>query len=626
MSKTSSKINPVDIISKLSWGESEDLEFKSARGGLPKSLWETYSAMANAQGGVILLGVKDDGTVVGIENIAKIKKDFWDTINNRSKVSINLLSNSDIQEVDHPQGNFLAIHVPQATRRKQPVYIGMNPLTGTYRRNAEGDYHCSEHEVKRMLMDQSEEATDSKILENFSLEDLDLATLHQYRQRLASRQPTHPWLDEDDKNLLKKLGGWRVCRQSGIEGLTLAGLLMFGREETIREGLPQYHVDYREKLSDATQTRWTDRLTLDGAWPGNLYQFYFRVIHKLATDLKLPFQLDNELVRKGETPVHEAIREALVNALIHADYHGVGGVIVEKYINRFEFSNPGSLLISFDQLLHGGVSECRNKALQKMFTLIGAAEKAGSGVDKIRAGWNSQHWRSPIIRESMQPDRVLWVLPMMSLIPKESLEKLKKQFGAKFSKFTPHEVQALVTADIEGFVDNARMRQITGCHPADITKLLQKLVSKDILVQNGQGRWTQYRLPPLSDSVHTLPHSIHKAPDSVHKGGQLEHKYEITDFEWVKLQEIAKQAKINKRLPPKQMEQIILRLCKDRWLTRNQISELVERNSDGIRARYLTLMVQHNLLKLRYPDKPNRTDQAYKSVSETIYTENKFIN
>ena len=131
-----------------------------------------------------------------------------------------------------------------------------------------------------------------------------------------------------------------------------------------------------------------------------------------------------------------------------------------------------------EQLLSENISECRNKSLQTMFSMIGAAEKAGSGVDKIRMGWASQHWRSPVIREQMQPDRVLWGLPMISLIPEESLNRLKSIFEATFTNFDKLEIQALVTADIEKYVDNIRMRQITGKHPADITKLLQGLVEK----------------------------------------------------------------------------------------------------------------------------------------------------
>ncbi len=68
------------------------------------------------------------------------------------------------------------------------------------------------------------------------------------------------------------------------------------------------------------------------------------------------------------------------------------------------------------QLLQGGVSECRNKSLQLMFQLMGGGDKAGSGMDKIRAGWRAQHWRSPRLEEFLQPDRVKLVLPMVSLI------------------------------------------------------------------------------------------------------------------------------------------------------------------------------------------------------------------
>lgn len=539
----------------------------------------------------------------GVIDPARMKKSFWDTLNNRGKVSVNLLTEADVQEVAHADGAILAIRVPQATRYQRPVFLERNPLTGTYRRNFEGDYHCSEQEVSRMLSDRGEEPADSRIVEHFTMDDLDLPSVQQYRQRFASHKPTHPWLSEDDRSLLMKLGGWRRDRRSGSEGLTVAGLLMFGKDEAIREALPQYHVDFREKLSEDPQVRWTDRLTMDGTWAGNLFQFYLRVILRLEADLKLPFQLDRDLFRKGETVVHEAIREALVNALIHTDYQGQGGIIVEKYRDRFDFSNPGSLLISFDQLLRGNVSECRNKSLQLMFMMIGTAEKAGSGIDKIRRGWESQHWRFPKVTEQLQPDRVLWMLPMISMIPEESLERLTRLFGAGFARFSKLEVQALVTADLEGIVDNERMRQITGGHAADMTRLLQTLVGKKTLLQEGQGRWSRYRLPVVIDSVHKAEQSVHKAEHSVHKPEHSVHNEE--------LRAIASPARNQKRLLPEEMEKIILALCDGRWLTRNQLAELLDRNPDGLRSRFLTSMVAHNRLRLRYPDKPNRTDQAY---------------
>ncbi len=631
-------LNTLDILARLSWGEGDDLELKSAKGGLPGSLWETYSAMANTRGGVILLGVENDGAVSGINDSTVIRKNFWDVINNRGKVSVNLLQANDVQEIVHPLGLILAIRIPRATRYQVPIFIGQNPLTGTYRRNSEGDYRCTEQEISRMWSDRSQEPADSRILEHFTMEDLDLLSIQQYRQRLRSHKPTHPWLDENDKGLLTKLNGWRACRTTQVQGVTVAGLLMFGREEALREALPQYQIDFREKLSADPGIRWTDRLTLDGTWSGNLYQFYVRVIQKLSADLKLPFQLNEDLFRTGETIVHVALRETLVNALIHADYHGQGGIVIEKYHDRFEFSNPGSLLMSIDQILYGNISECRNKSVQTMFTMIGAAEKAGSGVDKIRLGWNSQYWRSPIVRDQMQPDRVLWVLPMVSLIPDASLARLKIRFGSKFSKCNQLEIQALVTADIEGYVDNARMRQITNKHAADITKLFQDLVSQGMLVQDGQGRWTRYCLSAVShsvhmagdsvhmagdsvhmagDSVHMAGDSVHMAGDSVHMAGDSVHIEQVSNDERDALLLIAAPARKNNRLPPAKMEQIILKLCLNRWLTRRELAELLDRHQDGLRSRFLTQMVSHGLLQLRYPDKPNRVDQAYSNLQST---------
>ncbi|NLF33210.1 MAG: transcriptional regulator [Planctomycetes bacterium] len=609
--------------------EDRDLEYKSARGGLPGSLWETYSAMANTDGGTILLGVEDDGRVSGLTDAMEMRQRFWDTVNNRGKVSTNLLSDPHVTDHDVEGRTVLAIRVPRAGRWERPVYVGQNPLNGTYRRNFDGDYRCSQQEVGRMLADRSEEPADSMILDGFGLDDLDDASVQQYRQRFSARTPDHPWLNEGVVGFLAKLGGWRTERRADREGLTVAGMLMFGKVDAIRaiEAIPEYHVDYRECLSDDPAVRWTDRLTVDGTWQTNLFQFYQRVIQRLSADLKRPFQLDEGLFRLGQTVVHEAIREALVNGLIHADYRGEGGVVVEKYRDRFEVSNPGTLLVSFDQLLRGGVSECRNKALQTMFLMIGAAEKAGSGIDKIRRGWQSQHWRLPSIQEQFQPARVRLVMPMVSLMPDGTLADLRRRFGAKFGKLSEDEVQAVVTAAVEGQVSNERMREVTNKHPADLTRVLHALVQKGFLTQDGQRRWATYRLRGghvrgMARSADSAADSIHKGTDSIHKADSIHKRswdssqmLEDMDAQTLaRLRQTAALAQAHRRLSPQETRNTIVKLCSGIYLTAFHLSELMNRSPVSLRSRFLRPLVQEGLLRLRYPDRPNRPDQAYTAV------------
>ena len=149
-------------------------------------------------------------------------------------------------------------------------------------------------------------------------------------------------------------------------------------------------------------------------------------------------------------------------------------------------------------------------------------------------------------------------------------------------------------------VDNVRMRQITGNHAADITRILQGLVGKKALIQEGRGRWTRYRLPSEDDSQHNEGHSPHN--------GQTD------DDDMQELIVIAAPTRKKQRLSPQDMEQLILELCRDRWLSRRKLSSLLQRNAESLRSRVLVPMVEHGLLRLRYPDKPNRTDQAYTAV------------
>lgn len=136
------------ILSAVNAGEDADWEFKSAKGGFPKSLWDTYSAMANTDGGVIVLGVepKGDNQVEirdGLADPAKLKKAFWDNVNNRQVVSACLVTEKDVTVEAVSGKQVLVVRVPQADRHHRPVFTGLNPLVGTYRRNYEGDYLCS---------------------------------------------------------------------------------------------------------------------------------------------------------------------------------------------------------------------------------------------------------------------------------------------------------------------------------------------------------------------------------------------------------------------------------------------------------------------------------------------------
>ena len=600
--------------------EGIDTEFKSARGGMPGSFWESYCAMANTQGGTIVLGVveKPFGLVwEGVPDAAQLRTVLWGQLNDRHKVSSNLLCDDDVRTVEDTGRQFVVVNVPRASRQQRPVFVGPNPMTGTYRRAEEGDYRCSDDEVRRMLADQSDTPADSQIVAHFGQPDFDPETVKQYRNRFASRAPDHPWLLLDDALLLTKLSALRRDRATGMEGATVAGLLMFGRFEALRDALPGFHVDYRERLSDDPAVRWTDRVVPDGTWESNLFQFYLRVMQRLSGNLKIPFQLDRELYRKDDSAVHEGLREAVVNALVHADHRGQGGVVIQRYSDRIELSNPGSLLVSRVQLLQGGVSECRNKSLQMMFQFMGGGDKAGSGMDKIRAGWRAQHWRSPRLEESLQPDRVKLVLPMVSLIPEDVDRSLRLRFGERFSKLDKTAVQAVVTAQVEGNVTNSRMQEITGEHSKDITGVLQNLVRDGLLTQQNQRRWASYRVAEDSpqSSLQLQQSSPQSSPQLRQSSPQLD-RLATLPVEIQALLPLAEPARKNKKLPADQLKRVVGQLCQDRWLSTSELAALVDRDGEKLQSRFLTAMVKDGALELRYPDVRNRPDQAYRSVLE----------
>ncbi len=496
--------------------ENNRLEVKKAVAGLPDSLWSTYSSMANSSGGMILLGVaeKNDGSFIttGLKNAEKLLKDFWNTINNRQKVSINLLSDNDIRFYEIGEDVILAIRVPRARREDKPVYINQDLFGGTFRRNGEGDYRCTKNEIKAMLRDQTEETSDMKMMEGFDICDLNMETVHAYRNRHTVYRPEHVWQELTDEEYLERIGAAKKNRADQKLHPTAAGLLMFGEEYRILYEYPEYFLDYREMLDPAI--RWTDRLQSgSGDWTGNLFDFFFRIYPRITKDLKIPFKLEG-ITRIDDTPVHKALREALANCLVNTDFFVPRGIVIKKDADKIILENPGYIRTGKDQMLKGGISDPRNIALMKMFNLIGIGERAGSGVPDIYAVWDSQGWTKPIVEEQYNPDRTIFILPFTEERAEKANRKNKqKKQAEKTSEKNKQKKQAekavpcrpaLKTVKtkkaILAFLSDQESRKASeiaaqiGLSPARTRVLLAELSAEGRIRPEGNGRSRRYRI------------------------------------------------------------------------------------------------------------------------------------
>ena len=371
-------------IKKLStYEENNRIEAKTAKTAIPSSVWETYSSFANTDGGIILLGVEEmedhSLSLSGVDDPHKIIADFWNQINNPQKVSVNILLDRmvNVEEVEGKQ--VVTIEVPRAERTVRPIYIGNNPINGTFRRNGEGDYHCTREQISAMLRDASEVTQDKRVITDMENSVFCQDTVKDYRERFRNFHPTHIWNKDDDEMFLRHIGAVALSREDQRYHPTVAGLLMFGYGYEIEREIPQYFLDYREELDP--DIRWTHRITsTSGNWSGNLYDFFFRVFPRLVADIAVPFQLQDGVSRIDESRTQKAIREFLLNTLAHADHYGRQGIVIRRDLHTLRFANPGDFRIDIKTAMQGGHSDPRNTVLMKMFGLVGIGDRAGTGM------------------------------------------------------------------------------------------------------------------------------------------------------------------------------------------------------------------------------------------------------
>lgn len=482
----------IDFNNLEKYRENNRIEAKKAMGGLPGSIWETYSAFANTLGGVILLGVEEwpDKTLhaVDLPDPDKLIKEFWNNVNNPNKTSVNLLSSKDVfvQEVD---GNHIVvINVPRAERSYRPVYLDGNPLS-TYRRNGEGDYKCTKEEYQAMVRDASVKTQDMLVLNEMDMTVFNKESVRSYRQRMRLSRPGHVWEALEDEDFLLKLGAVGIG-SDGKKHPTSAGLLMFGNEYDIVREYNAYFLDYQEQYD--ADTRWTDRIiSSSGDWSGNVYDFYFRVYNKLTQDIKVPFKMEGG-VRVDDTSVHQALREALANCLVNADYYGRQGLVVIKKRDAITMSNPGNFRIEIDTAKSGGVSDPRNGTMLKMFNLIDIGERAGSGIPNIFRVWREQGWTAPVISENFDPDRIMLSLAFKKSDDKKATIKSDDKKVTIKSARQKNEIITYLTDHVSA--KNTDIAELLGVKSTRVKQLLKELLDEGVVVAEGNNKNRVYKL------------------------------------------------------------------------------------------------------------------------------------
>jgi len=367
-------MRPQELRALIAEGESFTVEFKSDRQPLPDAeLIETVVCLANAQGGILLIGVENDGTVTGLHRQHQTDpRELAAFIASRTVPPLSVR----VIFVTLPEGPVAVVEVPRA---HQPVATSDGRLLVRYQ-DTHGQPGCRPlypHELTAWHADRGQRDYTAQPVMGVSWDDLDPMEFERLRRLVREYHGDETLLNLRNEQLARALG--LVQPINGHLVPTVAGLLLVGREQVLREALPAHEVAFQ--VLEGQEVRVNEFYR----WP--LLRIFERIMEAFAVRNE-ERELTIGLFRVG-VPSYDprAFREAVNNALTHRDYTRLGAAHVQLRGDHILVTNPGGLVqgVTLDNILVVGPRP-RNPLLADIFKRVGLVERTGRGVSIIYEG------------------------------------------------------------------------------------------------------------------------------------------------------------------------------------------------------------------------------------------------
>ncbi|WP_033291006.1 ATP-binding protein [Amycolatopsis jejuensis] len=471
-----------------------DIEAKRAEDRLPKSVRDTVSAFANTRGGVLILGLDEASgfRAGGVRDPAKMTADLAAVCADEMEPPLRpLIKTHRFEGVD------LAVaEVPALDNRSRPCFakrVGM--AQGSYVRVGDGDRRLSGYEVHLMVANRGQPRDDEEVVSGTGLDDLDPELLTAFVARLQEQRP-HAFADLARDDILR-----RVKILVG-DHVTVAGLLALGRYP--QHFFPQLMVSFvHYPTSDGSDIRTGDRFLDNRLLEGSIPVIVRDALAALRANMSRRATVRGAgRIDSWEYP-ELALREAVVNALVHRDYSPESRgtqVQIEMYPDRLVVRNPGGLYgpVTEETLGDEGVSSARNATLLRLLedvplpgTSRTVCENRGSGIRTMIMALRDASLSPPRFVDKISLFRVEF--PNHALISDEVVGWIR---GLGEYGLTDSQCLGLAMSKVGDVLDNQSYRGATGVDSRRATAELGDLVARGLLQQTGSRRWARYELVP----------------------------------------------------------------------------------------------------------------------------------